>query len=64
MDKKSLDEKLVSLQQQFDGLTKQKTEAEAEIFRLQGEYRAIQGIISTLDEPKQEETTKEVKSGK
>lgn len=48
MDKKSLEEKLTSIQQQFDAITKQKADQEAEAFRLQGEYRLTQELINNL----------------
>lgn len=49
MERKSLEEKLVSLQQQFDAMTKNKSDADAELYRLQGDYRTIQGLIEQID---------------
>ena len=48
MERKSLEEKLVSIQQQFDAQTKVKLDAEAEIFRLQGDYRTVEELLSHI----------------
>lgn len=61
MEKKSLEEKLVSIQQQFDAVSKTKSDAEAEMLRLQGDYRTIEGLIASLVDKVE---VKETKNGK
>lgn len=54
MDRATLEEKQKSLQTQFDTLNQQKADyqkqlgdIEAELFRLQGDYRTIEGLLQT-----------------
>ena len=57
MNKDSLKEKLASIEQQFNAASQSKADIEAEIFRLQGDYRTVNDLINQ-EPPKAKEIKK------
>lgn len=49
MDKAGLQEKLSSIEQQFNALAVERDNIGAEMFRLQGEYRLINELLGNTD---------------
>jgi len=52
MDIKSLEDKKLAIETSFNELTQKKTEIDAELIRLQGEYRLVEELIKNYKETK------------
>lgn len=65
LSKEELDAKIAAVQERFDAVTRDKEAADAELYRLQGEYRVLNGMKEQASDPAttvKAEPRKEVKS--
>jgi len=52
MNLKSLEDKKLAIETSFNELTQKKTDIDAELIRLQGEYRLVEELIKNYKETK------------